>query len=580
MAWDKIIIKEAWWKEMVLFTCITCFYFGSLQYSIIYDETEGQYAGAVKEMMERSDYFIPTNNGLPRLQKPLFTYWCMILANKGYHDQEIAMRMPYIFALLGWFAATYLLTKEILSRKEARIATALLASSLGVVVFGRMIMPEPFLACFITATLYCFVCALKEDRKAQRWWILVWFFMGLGCFAKGLHGAAWPLTIMILTCVFDREKQKQLLGLISWPGIGLFILMTIPWYLFIESCYPGFLQENLWNEQIGHALDFRDPPTYQRVALWIFLVQHLFLILPSILFLPAAMIHWKKQASPFPSKLLFFWILVILLTTCFSARQDYYTMSMWSAVCILVAPVFLQKHQRSRWPLAFPIATLILGGILCFVGAFLQTNPQTHTSSFRGDASDQFLSVMLTLPSATQHEFTQLMLIAGTTLLVGNGFALFLLLRKKHIVLWPVIILAMIGPLYGAIKGYYLMGDYFSLKNTATIIQSNLKTKPNSIIVYDGPLNLCSSLLFYLKPPIYLVNTPWDAEFAVRVLKQGREQYLSKNDLLHKWKMPNHIFLICHQQDQLTWQNRLGDTYEISSARSGERILLSNHKLE
>src|SRR5262249_7523184 len=41
----------------------------------LYSQTEGQYAGGAREMVETHQWLLPTNNGAPRLQKPPLLYW-------------------------------------------------------------------------------------------------------------------------------------------------------------------------------------------------------------------------------------------------------------------------------------------------------------------------------------------------------------------------------------------------------------------------------------------------------------------------------------------------------------------------
>jgi 4-amino-4-deoxy-L-arabinose transferase-like glycosyltransferase len=36
----------------------------------LYSQTEGQYAGAAREMIQSHQWLLPTNDGIPRLQKP------------------------------------------------------------------------------------------------------------------------------------------------------------------------------------------------------------------------------------------------------------------------------------------------------------------------------------------------------------------------------------------------------------------------------------------------------------------------------------------------------------------------------
>src|SRR5690242_16965873 len=48
----------------------------------LYSQTEGQYAGAAREMVQAPQWLLPTNDGIPRLQKPPLLYWLIILSFK------------------------------------------------------------------------------------------------------------------------------------------------------------------------------------------------------------------------------------------------------------------------------------------------------------------------------------------------------------------------------------------------------------------------------------------------------------------------------------------------------------------
>src|SRR4029434_1041702 len=48
----------------------------------LYSQTEGQYAGAAREMVETRQWLVPTNDGAPRLQKPPLLYWLIIISFK------------------------------------------------------------------------------------------------------------------------------------------------------------------------------------------------------------------------------------------------------------------------------------------------------------------------------------------------------------------------------------------------------------------------------------------------------------------------------------------------------------------
>src|SRR5881398_3030952 len=70
----KSVLRANWALAAVLVVAAAV-YIGTSAWPVILDETDGQYAGAAREMLERRDWFVPTNNGVPRLQKPPLVYW-------------------------------------------------------------------------------------------------------------------------------------------------------------------------------------------------------------------------------------------------------------------------------------------------------------------------------------------------------------------------------------------------------------------------------------------------------------------------------------------------------------------------
>src|SRR3982751_5879440 len=57
---------------------------GTARWGDLYSETDGQYAGAAREMVETGQWLVPTKVGVPRLQKPPLLYWLIALSYKGF----------------------------------------------------------------------------------------------------------------------------------------------------------------------------------------------------------------------------------------------------------------------------------------------------------------------------------------------------------------------------------------------------------------------------------------------------------------------------------------------------------------
>src|SRR2546430_7849114 len=67
----------------------------------LYSQTEGQYAGAAREMVETHQWLLPTNDGVPRLQKPPLLYWLIIVSFKLFSIKPAAARLPGALAAGG-----------------------------------------------------------------------------------------------------------------------------------------------------------------------------------------------------------------------------------------------------------------------------------------------------------------------------------------------------------------------------------------------------------------------------------------------------------------------------------------------
>src|ERR1700726_4240741 len=80
---------------------------GTAGWGELYGETEGQYAGAAREMIELHSWLIPTNDGVPRLQKPPLLYWLIIASFKLFGINATAARLPIALAIVVSVALTF-----------------------------------------------------------------------------------------------------------------------------------------------------------------------------------------------------------------------------------------------------------------------------------------------------------------------------------------------------------------------------------------------------------------------------------------------------------------------------------------
>src|ERR1043166_7288559 len=78
-----------------------------------YYETEGDVAGAAREMVASGNWLIPTNDGAPLVTVPPLTYWLVALSYKTFGITATAARLPIALAMIGTVALTFLIGERL-----------------------------------------------------------------------------------------------------------------------------------------------------------------------------------------------------------------------------------------------------------------------------------------------------------------------------------------------------------------------------------------------------------------------------------------------------------------------------------
>jgi 4-amino-4-deoxy-L-arabinose transferase-like glycosyltransferase len=578
-------------------------YLGASVGPALFDQNEAQYAGAVREMLARpQDYvpaargrleaghwYIPTNDGIPRLQKPPLVYWILLASMRTFGVNEFGARLPNaVFALL-WFWATFLLGRRIAGEAFGLTGATILATMAGTFIFSHLIAPEPFLAAFLTLTFWCFLAACQEPARAGRWLFFAWVFMGLGACCKGLHGALYPLAVAALLAWRHPRTRRVWKRLAQPAGAAVFLAILIPWYAVMAARYPGFLRDQFINEQLGHVINRRFPVDSDRVPLLVFWLEHLVFFVPWTFFIPAAWWAWRREPAAgqrpdaLGTDLLFCWFGVTAVSLLFSSLQDYYLMTAWVPVAFWLARPWTNASTARHlpwWMRLLPgIGLTMSGGAVLAAAVYLGTQkvPGSVAAAAPAAARDTIAATVAGFSAGAWRPLQPAVWAAGLIFLGGGAASIYLAARRRWQAVLPTTAIMMTGILLCAFCGLKVLEDYFSLKRVA--LMANRLAGPNGEVVCAGRPQDNPSLLFYLDRGVYWVHADPADEFASRDLGIGRELFLSEAELERRWKSSQTVLLIVEARDAPQWQGKLSLTQVQSHpvAKSGTRVLLVNH---
>ena len=217
--------------------CGFLFFFGLAYFGLV-GADEPRYAQVAREMWARHDWITPTLGGRPWLEKPPLYYWQAMLAYSIFGVSDWAARLPSAVDATLMVAAIYLFLKRF--RPGFQLDGALMtASAAGVVGFARAASTDMPLAAMFTIALLAWYGWYESE--SHRYLAAFYFFLGLGTLAKG--PVALLLAAMIVMLFAAAKSDSRLLWRTIWvPGILLFLVVMLPWYIAVQVRNPEFFR--------------------------------------------------------------------------------------------------------------------------------------------------------------------------------------------------------------------------------------------------------------------------------------------------------------------------------------------------
>src|SRR5215216_296932 len=428
------------------------------------DDADTVHAEAAREMAETNNWVTLYANKIRYLEKAPLMYWAIALSYELFGVNEFASRLPIAIATLGLILATSLIGNHFFGERAGFYSGLIIASSVGIFLFTRVLWPDVILTLFISMAFYCFLRAREEGPKTSRYTYGIYLFGALGVLTKGLVGAAFPAIIigayLVLTGEIRRLFQYKLL-----TGSLLFLLMAAPWHIAAGISNPasmmdgtphpsqgrGFFWFYFMNEHFLRYLGKRYPADYDTVPLPLFLALHLVWLFPWSFFLPLAIRYIPRRLRNLNREqsvtlFLTIWAVLIIVFFSFSTTQEYYTMPSYPAFALLIGYALskVESERREAKASGFvsvsQIALAVLGLIVFIAGAVAYV--QTRNLSVEGDISTTLtrnpeayalsLGHVLDLTPQTLAALRVPVIGTAITFLLGTAAALTLRRGRKH----------------------------------------------------------------------------------------------------------------------------------------------------
>lgn len=342
------------WGPVVLALLAGAIYVGSAGIPALLDDADSFYAEVAREMNLRGDWITPYANGIRYLEKPPLFFW-LISASYGALRMagSFTARLPTALAVTALVLLTYRIGSLLFGRRAGLLGGLALATSMGMFLFTRIILPDALFTLLLSAILYSYLKWKREGRR-DAWIYWMYGFAGLAVMAKGLIGLVFPAGILFLALAIDRN-WSDILRLISLRGVLLMLVVAAPWHILIGMRNPGFFWFYFINEHVLRFLGKRYPMDYGTVPLVPFWLLHLVWLFPWSIFLASLLdprSFRRRLGEHGPDFWLpVAWALTILLFFSFSSRLEYYTVPAFPALALLCGAQLSSLWEEGRkWP--------------------------------------------------------------------------------------------------------------------------------------------------------------------------------------------------------------------------------------
>jgi 4-amino-4-deoxy-L-arabinose transferase-like glycosyltransferase len=336
-------------------------YFIDLGGSSIWDANEAFYIETPREMLQSGDFISPTFNYVPRLNKPVLSYWIVAGFYKVFGVSIGVQRLPIALGAVTIILGALLLAYAAGDLEAGLWAATGLAVAPRLVMFGRRIFIDIYISMFMTLTLTFFALAERYPERRRLFLFLMYACVGLGVLTKGPVAAALPALVFGMYLLLHRELKRVTQMMIPL-GIVIVLAIVVPWYAALYQRYGWtyitsfIVGENIarYTEGLGveqrRGLSFYLPVVFSDSFPW-----SLCLFGAAGLWLADRRTRRALKTPPeIPTDLAFriqtllwLWILVIVIFFTFSAaKQDLYIFPIVPAVAAL-AGLFIARREAA-----------------------------------------------------------------------------------------------------------------------------------------------------------------------------------------------------------------------------------------
>ena len=595
----RIVTSRSCWIFLCLLIFSAGLYIGTAgSPALDDDDVDAAHAMVSQEMLQRNDFVVPYMDGLRYLIRPPMHFWMVAASYKLLGESEFATRLPLSLAMVGMVLLTFEFGRRFFGQRAGLYGALAVATSLGMFIFTRIMIPEAIYALAFEGIFYLFLSSWTGslDPRVGYWGASA--LCAIAVLTRALIGLLFPAAAIVVFITMARGWNRwRELRLFSSSAI--FLAIAAPWHILAGLRSPGFFWAYFINEHINRALGTRIPHDYGAVPLWIWWSAHLVWLFPWSFFFPLALRKlpmsprtWREPIAPgqHARLLLFVWAGVILLffTIESGSRMEYYSFGAWPAISLLLG-LGIANAEESDQTWLKPIHRVLAGlavSLAAIAGYFLWVSMHVQVASDVSShlvlrSPEQYLTSMAHLLDLTPQSVADLripLIISSASILIA--FVTALVLRERGISWLPnfALALGMVGFVIAAHMAYGVLNPTLSSRSLAFEIRRHLR--PDDQIALYGDIRVAPGIAFYSHRDVLLYDaTESNLQFGSQY-PDAPKRFFDDTDFSNLWKGSGRVFLVVPEEHKEEVRERLPGNSVWEFAETGGKTVYLNQPLE
>lgn len=377
-------IRSTWWVTLLALVWLAA---TTWTYPLLLPD-EGRYVGVAWHMLATGDYLTPMLNGMPFFHKPPLFYWLTALSLSVFGANAWAARLCSVLIAALLVGLLYRFLKIYSNQRIAILSAMVLAVQPFLFGAAHYANLDMLVGGIMGMTVIAGATAVfrREQARSDRAAVLCMYAAAaLGFLAKGLIGVVLPGGVLFFW-LLGRRRFAAMGHLLWWPGIVLFLALSLPWMVIMQYRYPGFFDYYIIYQHFERFLEtgFNNPHPF-----WFYVPVILGLTLPWSLqlwrwcvgsgprdtsFVPPAE-RIEQVGRGVMRGLMLSWLLVILVFFSIpTSKLVGYVIAALPPLAWFIAEVFEARWERDPLRAERSLSACLLGAVgICGVAVLVMT---------------------------------------------------------------------------------------------------------------------------------------------------------------------------------------------------------------